>query len=147
MTTPMPAATIAPALFADAPRPAEESAGGIGRAAVVTTCLAALAIPWNGFFLAGVLPGDLLLLLSLLLFAASDLGRPWPRLPAWAWACGALIVVVTVTHEFLPTDPLYLAQRVVVDAAGNPIPEIQTNLGVGAKYLVPILGMPMAFAF
>ena len=140
-------ATTAPALFADAPRPDDEPRGGLGRAGVVTAYLAAVAIPWNGFFLGGLLPGDLLLLLSLMLFAASDLGRPWPRLPAWAWGFAALIVVVTVAHELLPTDPLYLAQRVVVDAAGNPIPEIHTNLGVGGKYLVPIVGMPMAFAF
>lgn len=122
-------------------------ATGLSQAALVATYLAAAATPWNGWFIGALLPGDALLLVALLLFLSTDLGQPWPKLPPWAWAFGGMIVLVTVAHELLPTDPLYLAQRLVVDPAGQSIPEIQTNLQVGGKFLVPIVGMPLVFLF
>lgn len=131
---------------ADAAPPAPANTG-LARAAVITTYLVAVATPWNGWLFGGLRPGDVLLLLALLLFASTDLGHPWPRLPGWVWAFGAIILVVTVAHEVIPTDPIYLAQRVVVDAAGQRTIEIETNLGVGAKFLVPIVAMPLIFMF
>ncbi|HEV7206731.1 MAG TPA: hypothetical protein VGN18_19155 [Jatrophihabitans sp.] len=127
--------------------PAAPHNTGLARAAVVTTYLTAVATPWNGWLFGGLRLGDVLLLLALLLFAGTDLGNPWPRLPGWVWAFGTTILVVTVAHEVIPTDPLFLAQRVVVDAAGQRTIEIATNLGVGAKFLVPIVAMPLIFMF
>jgi hypothetical protein len=122
-------------------------AAGFPRVAVLVTYLAAFAIPWNGLKSTGLSPGDLLLLLAFALFVAADLGAPWPRLPPWAWAFGAVIVLVTVLHEVLPTGQAYLDGRLVVDPAGRRIPEINVNGYVGAKFLVPVLILPAVFMF
>jgi hypothetical protein len=126
--------------FTESVRPA------LSQLAVGATYLAAATTPWNGWRLGPLRPGDLFIFLGLLLFAAADLGRAWPRLPTWSWLFGGIILIVTVAHEILPTDPGYLARRVVLDAAGNVGIEIESNLTVGLKFLVPIVFMPFLFA-
>jgi hypothetical protein len=84
---------------------------------------------------------------ALLAFAATDLGYRFPTLPGWAWFFGGIILLVTVLHEVLPTDPAYLSQRLVVDTRGFRIPEIEGNLTVGLKFVVPIIGLPLMFGF
>jgi hypothetical protein len=128
------------------PSGSETATTGLARIALVFTYVACAATPWNGWII-GVRPGDAFLLLALLAFFASDIGRRWPVLPGWVLQFGAIIVLVTVLHELLPTDPGYLAQRLVVDPQGIRIPEIQTNLGVGLKFVVPIIGLPLMFGF
>lgn len=123
---------------------------GIAKVALVLTYLTSATTPWNGWRFGGVRPGDLFLLLALLVFFASDLGHVWPRLPGWVWQFGAIILLVTFAHEFFPTDPNYLSRRLVVGlnnaiVRGNV--EVESNLTVGLKFVVPIIGLPLMYAF
>jgi hypothetical protein len=120
---------------------------GIARAALLLTYAACIATPWNGMRAGPLRPGDLLMFMALLAFAATDLGYRWPSLPGWAWLFGGIILLVTALHELLPTDPNYLAQRLVVDTRGFRIPEFESNLTVGLKFVVPIIGLPLMFGF
>jgi hypothetical protein len=129
------------------PSDSQAPTSGLAKIALVFTYVASAATPWNGWLIAGLRPGDAFLLLALLTFFASDIGHRWPALPGWVSQFGAIIVLVTVLHELLPTDPGYLAQRLVVDPSGIRIPEIETNLGVGLKFVVPIIGLPLMFGF
>ena len=125
----------------------EATAFGLAKIALVFAYAASVATPWNGWIIGGLRPGDAFLLLAVLTFFASDIGRRWPVLPGWVLQFGAIIVLVTVLHELLPTNPGYIAQRLVVDPSGFRIPEIETNLGVGLKFVVPIIGLPLMFGF
>ncbi len=122
---------------------------GIVRLALAMTYIASMTTAWNGWKL-GLRPGDAFSLLALMLFAASDLGHQWPRLPRWIWQFGGIIVLVTALHEFFPTDPNYLTRRVVVGLNNTVVHgnvEFLSNLAVGLKFLVPIVGMPLMYAF
>jgi hypothetical protein len=121
----------------------------MAKLALWTTYVASATTTWNGWKL-GVRPGDFFLFLALLFFAATDLGHRWPKLPRWVWQFGVIILVVTALHEFFPTDPNYLVRRVVVGLNNSIIHgnvEILPNLLVGLKFLVPIVGLPMMYAF
>lgn len=120
---------------------------GAARIALGLTYLAAAATPWNGWQLGGLRPGDIFLALALVACVLAGLGGTWPPLPRWVWLFGAVILAVTFLHILDPTDPLYLAQRLVVDARGVRIPELESNLTVGLKFVVPIVGLPLLFAF
>lgn len=114
---------------------------------VGSAVLSAFTLPWNGWIIGGVRPGDALLLIALLCFLAADIGGELPRLPRWVTQAGIVTVIVISAHELIPTDPRYLANRVVVTAAGTPFPELQTNLGVGPKLLVAVIALPLTFCF
>lgn len=103
--------------------------------------------PWNGWTIGPIKPGDALIFAALLCFFAADVGWHLPAIPWWAVQLGGVIVLVTALHEVFPTDPHYLAQRVVVDTAGRPFQEFTTNIGVGAKYLIPVVFIPIVFGF
>jgi hypothetical protein len=121
----------------------------MAKLALATTYIASLSTAWNGWKL-GLRPGDFFSLLALLFFAATDLGHRWPRLPRWVWQFGTLIVLVTALHEFFPTDPNYLTRRVVIGLNNSVVHgnvEFLSNLAVGLKFLVPIVGMPLMYAF
>jgi hypothetical protein len=121
----------------------------MAKLAVWTTYVASATTAWNGWKL-GLRPGDFFLFLALIFFAATDLGHRWPKLPRWVWQFGAIILLVTALHEFFPTDPNYLVRRVVVGLNNSIIHgnvEVLPNLLVGLKFLVPIVGLPMMFAF
>ena len=122
---------------------------GIVTLALAMTYIASMTTAWNGWKL-GLRPGDAFSLLALLLYVASDLGHRWPRLPRWVWQFGGIIVFVTALHEFFPTDPNYLTRRVVVGLNNSVVHgnvEFLSNLAVGLKFLVPIVGMPLMYAF
>jgi hypothetical protein len=132
----------------EAPSRSATSNSGIVRVALALAYISSATIPWNGWKY-GLRPGDAFLLLALLVFFAADLGRVWPKLPPWVWQFGALIFLVTILHEVLPTDPFYLEHRLVISGPtvirGNV--EIQGNLQVGLKFLVPVIGLPMMYRF
>jgi hypothetical protein len=107
--------------------------------------LAAFSLPWNGWVLGGVRPGDLFILLAIGVLLAADVRAPIPRLPGWVTQVGLVVLVLVIVHEVLPTEPDYLASRVVVDAAGNLIPEIMSNIVVGPKLIVAVVGVTFAF--
>jgi hypothetical protein len=122
---------------------------GLAKIALGLTYIASMTTAWNGWKL-GLRPGDFFSLLALLFFVGTDLGHKWPRLPRWVWQFGALIVLVTALHEFFPTDPNYLTRRVVIGLNNSVVHgnvEFLSNMAVGLKFLVPIVGMPLMYAF
>lgn len=122
---------------------------GLAKIALGLTYIASMTTAWNGWKL-GLRPGDFFSLLALLFFVSTDLGHKWPRLPRWVWQFGGLIVLVTALHEFFPTDPNYLTGRTVIGLNNTVIQgnvEILSNVAVGLKFLVPIVGMPLMYAF
>ena len=137
------------AVISPTPVVADPPNTGLAKIALGLTYIASMTTAWNGWKL-GLRPGDFFSLLALLFFVSTDLGHKWPRLPRWVWQFGALIVLVTALHEFFPTDPNYLTRRVVVglnNAIVHGNVEFLSNLAVGLKFLVPIVGMPLMYAF
>jgi hypothetical protein len=119
------------------------------RIAVWLTYAATAATAWNGWKFGGLRLGDMLIALALVAFFVADGGRYIPKLPAWVWQFGAIIILVTVAHEVLPTSPAYLDQRLVINGV-LPVPgglELETNGVVGIKFLVPAIFMPLMFAY
>ncbi|MCU1656193.1 MAG: hypothetical protein JWO57_849 [Pseudonocardiales bacterium] len=115
---------------------------GIGAA-----CIASFTLPWNGFLLGPVRPGDLLTLVALICFVAAGIHGSFPRLPWWVSQLGLAIVVVAVVNQLLPTDPRYLAGRIILGPNGLPALDNQSNLGVAFKFLVAVLAIPVVFSF
>jgi hypothetical protein len=113
---------------------------GIGAA-----CGAAAFIPWNGWLLGHIRPGDMLIFLAFGCLVAASLHQPWPHLPRWVLLLAAGIIIVAALHEIWPTDANFLNSRTVVDTAGRPTQEIQSNLGVAGKYLVSVILIPLVF--
>lgn len=121
---------------------------GIVKVSLALTYLAAATATWNGWKLGIGRIGDNFLVLALLAFLLSDAGRKLPRLPFWVKQFAFVILLVTVVHMVLPTSQAYLNQRLVVSGpqilrGGEVIP----NSVVGLKFLLPIIGFPLLFAF
>jgi O-antigen ligase len=79
---------------------------------------------------------------------AAGVGNAVPRLPAWAWVLAATIFGIAALQVLIPTDPAYLAQREVF--VGNVVYRgvvTGTNLGVAAKFVIAVVGLPMMYAF
>ena len=133
------------------PNPTEPAMqnSAIIRVALCLTYAAAATTAWNGWKQGGFRIGDMFIGLAVGTFLIADLGRTLPKLPAWVWQFGAIIILITAAHELVPTDPQYLANRLVINGA-LPIRgglELETNSTVGIKFLVPVLFMPLMFAF
>jgi hypothetical protein len=137
-------------------RAAEQSAPapqpGLTRAGLLLTYLACATIPWNGVQIGGIRPGDLFLLLALLAFVAGGVNGVWPKVPGWVWQLGIAVVLITGLHQVLPPDSAYLSQRATLALAPNGFdqvvygaPPTQSNLTLGIKFLVPVLGLPLLF--
>jgi hypothetical protein len=108
---------------------------------------AAFTLPWNGFIIGGLRPGDGLILISLAAFLSADVRGTIPRSPWWIRQLTYVIIVVAVVHVFAPVDNLYALQRVVVGANGVPTIQFQTNLGVAFKFIVGIAVIPLSFSY
>jgi hypothetical protein len=116
-------------------------------AAIGALLVATFTVPWNGVHFAGQRPGDVFIFVALMLFIASGVHRALPVLPAWTVQLGAVIVVVAVLHEMVPTDAHYLSQRVIIAGDGARTIEIESSLFVAVKFLVGVVGLPAAFCF
>jgi len=126
-----------------------KSVGFAVKIALALTYAAAAATAWNGLKEGGFRVGDMLIGLALLAFLVADAGREFPKLPGWVWQFGVIIFVITAAHEMVPTDPQYLANRLVINGV-FPVPggiELETNAVVGIKFLVPVIFMPLMFGF
>lgn len=121
------------------------------RVGLVSAYIAAFTLPWNGWLLAGVRPGDGLILVALMAFLAAGAGGTFPRLPWWAKQLAFVVLLVAVLHEVIPTDPHYIASRIVVNAGGQPVTPnyhgLLSNMGAAFKFLVGVVAIPLAFAF
>jgi len=113
--------------------------------------LAAFTLTWNGWFVGPLRPGDALVPIALMCFAA---GAPVTvfRSPPW-WIkqlCLALVLGVVLIVLF-PPDPAYLVQRVLLSATGTPVyrsdANIATqNIGVAVKFIIAVGAIPVAFS-
>lgn len=128
---------------------APEVMSAITRVALALTYAAAAATAWNGLKEGGLRVGDMFIGLAVLTFFIADMGRPVPKLPGWVWQFGLIIIIITAAHELVPTDPNYLHQRIVINGAFPVINgiELETNSMVGVKFLVPVIFMPLMFAY
>jgi O-antigen ligase/polysaccharide polymerase Wzy-like membrane protein len=121
------------------------------RVGIGATYLAAFTLTWNGWFVGPLRPGDALIPVALMCFAA---GAPITvlRTPPW-WIkqlCLALVLGVVLVVLF-PPEPAYLVQRIVLSATGEPVYRsidgiAAQNIGVAVKFIIAVGAIPVAFA-
>ena len=119
---------------------------GPTRIGLLLALVAAGTSPWNAFAFGGLRPADLSLVaaVGLLLLSRRGLGAlPNLVLPGWLLVLTVTVAVLMAGHELFPTDAAFLAQRVQVDAAGLTTTGIFTNVGIGGRWLVSLLGVPV----
>ena len=122
----------------------------IGGIAVAAAYACAFTLTWNGWFLGPVRPGDLLILLTVLLILVADPNDGFRTPPWWVKQLPIAIILVALATIFFPPDPVYLANRVVLDAQGRMTVDTKSalwvaNLGVAFKFIVAVFATPMAF--
>lgn len=110
----------------------------------------AFTLTWNGWFLGPVRPGDVLILLTLILLLVANPGNAFKTPPWWVKQLPVAIVLVVLLTIYFPPDPLYLAHRVVLGAQGQLIQDTSgsvatASIGVGFKFIVAVFATPMAF--
>lgn len=120
------------------------------RAGIYAACAACFTLTWNGWFVGPVRPGDALILVALMCFVAADPNNAVRTPPWWVKQLGIVIILVAVLSILLPTDPIYLAQRVVLTATGQPTVSTKgslagANLGIAFKFVVAVVAIPMVF--
>jgi hypothetical protein len=120
------------------------------RAGIGAALLSAFTLTWNGWFVGPVRPGDALVLVTLACFVIARPNAAVRTPPWWVKQLALLVVLVAVLHVLFPPDPMYLAQRLVVNAGGQPVATKITglagaNLAVAFKFVVAVAAIPMAF--
>jgi hypothetical protein len=110
----------------------------------------AFTLTWNGWFLGPVRPGDLLILLTVVLILIADPNDGFRTPPWWVKQLPIAILGVALLAIYFPTDPVYLANRVVLDATGQLTVDTKgstafANLGVAFKFVIAVFATPMAF--
>jgi hypothetical protein len=118
--------------------------------AVSAAYACAFTLTWNGWFLGPVRPGDLLILLTVLLVLVADPSNAFRTPPWWVKQLPIAILLVALFAVLFPTDPVYLANRIILGAKGLPTVDTKgsvasANLGVAFKFIVAVFATPMAF--
>jgi O-Antigen ligase len=122
----------------------------ISSIAVAAAYACAFTLTWNGWFLGPVRPGDLLILLTVLLILIADPNDGFRTPPWWVKQLPIAIILVALITIYVPPDPVYLANRLVLTAQGKPTVDTKSslaaaNLGVAFKFIVAVFATPMAF--
>jgi hypothetical protein len=123
----------------------------MSRIALGAAYACAFTLTWNGWFLGPVRPGDLLILITLMLLLVANPNAAFRTPPWWVKQLAIAIIVVALITIFIPPDPLYLAERIVLNAVGKRTVDTASslpaaNLGVAFKFVVAVFATPMAFA-
>jgi hypothetical protein len=110
----------------------------------------AFTLTWNGWFVGPLRPGDVLILFTIILILIANPNDGFRTPPWWLKQLPFAIVHVALLAILLPTDPIYLANRLVLDAQGRLIVDTKgsfalANLGVAFKFIVAVFAIPMAF--
>jgi hypothetical protein len=118
--------------------------------AVTAAYACAFTLTWNGWFLGPVRPGDLLILVTILLLLVANPNDGFRTPPWWVKQLPIAILLVALFTIFFPPDPVYLADRIVLGATGQPTVDTKSslpvaNLGVAFKFIVAVFATPMAF--
>jgi hypothetical protein len=122
----------------------------ISAIAVAAAYACAFTLTWNGWFLGPVRPGDLLILLTVLLILIADPNDGFRTPPWWVKQLPVAILLVALLAIYFPPDPVYLANRLVLTAEGKQTVDTKSsvavaNLGVAFKFIVAVFATPMAF--
>jgi hypothetical protein len=122
----------------------------ISSIAVAAAYACAFTLTWNGWFLGPVRPGDLLILLTVLLILIADPNDGFRTPPWWVKQLPIAILLVALITIYFPPDPVYLSNRLVLTAQGKPTVDTKSslavaNLGVAFKFIVAVFATPMAF--
>lgn len=122
----------------------------ISRVAVWAAYACAFTLTWNGWFLGPVRPGDLLILLTVLLILIANPNDGFRTPPWWVKQLPLAILIVALVTIFFQPDPVYLANRIVLDAQGRQTVDTKSslasaNLGVAFKFMIAVFATPMAF--
>jgi len=124
--------------------------GSVARIGVGAAYLSAFTLTWNGWFVGPERPGDLLVLVALMCFAAAD---PATLLKAPPWWIKQLVYVLLfglLLILLFPPSQHYLAQRLTVNAGGGLI-HIATNhlpsqnIGIALKFIIAVAIIPVAY--
>jgi O-Antigen ligase len=110
----------------------------------------AFTLTWNGWFVGPLRPGDALILLTILLLLIANPNDGFRTPPWWLKQLPVAIVLVALLAILIPTDPIYLANRIVLDAQGRLTVDTKgsfamANIGVAFKFIVAVFAIPMAF--
>ncbi|MHA3702219.1 O-antigen ligase family protein [Jatrophihabitans sp. YIM 134969] len=119
---------------------------GPARIGTVLAVVAAGTAPWNAVAFGGLRPGDVALAgaVVFLLFSGRTFGEiPRVVLPAWLLVLVGAVAALTAAHELIPIDPEYLASRLTLDAVGGTTDLGFTNVGIGGRWLVSLIGLPV----
>ncbi|PZS29900.1 MAG: hypothetical protein DLM58_14745 [Pseudonocardiales bacterium] len=124
--------------------------GDLQRAGIFATCAAAFTLTWNGWFVGPVRPGDLLIPIALICFVVAAPNNAFRTPPWWVKQLAFAIILVAVLAILVPTNPGYLAHRVVLDATGQPAVSTKgsiafATLGVAIKFVIAVAAIPLAF--
>ena len=126
------------------------SRANVSRVAVWAAYACAFTLTWNGWFLGPVRPGDVLILLTVLLILVANPNDGFRTPPWWVKQLPLAILLVALLTILFPTDPAYLAGRLVLDAQGRQTVDTKgalwsANLGVAVKFIIAVFATPMAF--
>jgi hypothetical protein len=124
----------------------------LNRAAMWTAYLSVFTLCWNGWYVGPARPGDVLLFLSLLLFAMTAGHSELPRIPVWVTQLVIVIALLAVIHIAFPESQSYLSARTVLGGNGQATVSTKTslpltNLGVAFKFIVGVAAIPAMFIF
>jgi hypothetical protein len=119
-------------------------------AGVGSAVAAAFTLTWNGWYVGPVRPGDVLILVSLLCFLMADPNGAFRTPPWWVKQLALVLLLIVAIQIYFPPDPLYLSQRIVLNATGQPTVStsgslVSANLGVAFKFIVAVAATPMVF--
>jgi hypothetical protein len=123
------------------------------RAAMWSAYLAAFTLCWNGWYVGPARPGDVLVLISLMLFVATMGRSEFPRIPVWIVQLAVVIALLAVIHILFPDSANYLNSRTVLGGNGQPTTSTRTtslaltNIGVAFKFIVGVAAIPVMFGF
>jgi hypothetical protein len=121
-----------------------------GRIAVGATYAACFTLTWNGWYVGPVRPGDVLILVALVLFVIDDPDHALQTPPWWVKQLVYVILLVAVLYILFPIDQSYLDHRVVLTGSGKVTVStkgsiIVANLGIAFKFIVAVAALPVAF--
>jgi hypothetical protein len=119
-------------------------------AGVGAAVAASFTLTWNGWYVGPLRPGDILVLVSLLCFVLADPNGAFRTPPWWVKQLAIVLLVIVAVQVYFPPDPVYLSQRIVLKATGQPTVStsgslVSANLGVAFKFIVAVAATPMAF--
>jgi hypothetical protein len=122
----------------------------LARIGMGAALLSAFTISWNGWYVGGIRPGDALVPIALICFAAGAPITVFRAPPWWVKQLVLALVLGVLLIVLLPPEPFYLAHRVVMNAGGQPITDRTTNLGISnlgiaAKFVIAVGAIPVAF--